>query len=220
MQFCRSQSGQRRRVGGESGRRWWWRWRGDGMGWGGCGGSVTGRGRGSGCFTRPLTFTSLAFQSAVSIKDGCCSSVSPIHHHRAGAADGRLGVMEGERVCWEGGGSEVGRTQLRLQREEFVSSFFWEKCFQVQTEKKKASGEEHPQRAEAAICPGICFAQGGTTVLRWESKCAKKNQQQQQTNKQNVSTATIKQLVATFPHQRSAGRQSQTQINRRGGENR
>lgn len=156
----------------------------DGMGWGGCGGSVTGRGRGSGCFTRPLTFTSPAFQSAVSIKDGCCSSMSPIHHHRAGAADGRLGVMEGERVCWEGGGSEVGRTQLRLQREEFVSSFFWEKCFQVQTEKKKASGEEHPQRAEAAICPGICFAQGGTTVLRWESKCAKKTQQQQQTNKQ------------------------------------
>lgn len=144
-------------------------------GWDGGGGSVTGRGRGSGCFTRPLTFTSPAFQSAVSIKDGCCSSVSPIHHHRAGAADGRLGVMEGERVCWEGGGgSEVGRTQLRLQREEFVSSFFGEKCFQVQTEKKKASGEEHPQRAEAAICPGICFAQGGTTVLRWESKCAKK----------------------------------------------
>lgn len=104
--------------------------------WGvwGEGRSVTGRGRGSGCFTRPLTFTSPAFQSAVSIKDGCCSSVSPIHHHRPGAADGRLGVMEGERVCWEGGeeggeeggrGSEVGRMQLSLEREEFVFSFFF-----------------------------------------------------------------------------------------------
>lgn len=38
-----------------------------------------GRGRGSGCFMRPLTFTSPAFQSAVSIKDGCSSYVFPIH---------------------------------------------------------------------------------------------------------------------------------------------
>lgn len=49
----------------------------------GCVGNVgacsLARGRGSGWFMRPLTFTSPAFQSAVSIKDGCSSYVFPIH---------------------------------------------------------------------------------------------------------------------------------------------
>lgn len=44
----------------------------------------TVRGRGSGCFMRPLTFTSPAFQSAVSIKDGCSSYVFPIHQRQRG----------------------------------------------------------------------------------------------------------------------------------------
>lgn len=61
-------------------------------------GSVV-RGRGSGCFMRPLTFTSPAFQSTVSIKDGCSSYVFPIHQRQRPHADGQLDVMEGEKVA-------------------------------------------------------------------------------------------------------------------------
>lgn len=60
-----------------------------------------GRGRGSGCFMRPLTFTPPAFQSAVSIKDGCSSYVFPIHQRPRDTgphSDGQLDMMEGERV--------------------------------------------------------------------------------------------------------------------------
>lgn len=60
-----------------------------------------GRGRGSGCFMRPLTFTSPAFQSAVSIKDGCSSYVFPIHQRPRDTrphTDGQLDMMEGEKV--------------------------------------------------------------------------------------------------------------------------
>lgn len=60
-----------------------------------------GRGWGSGCFMRPLTFTSAAFQSAVSIKDGCSSYVFLIHQRPRDTrphADGRLDMMEEEKV--------------------------------------------------------------------------------------------------------------------------
>lgn len=54
---------------------------------------------GNGCFMRPLTFTSLAFQSAVSIKGGCSSYVFAIHQRPKETrphADGQLGMMERE----------------------------------------------------------------------------------------------------------------------------
>ena len=60
-----------------------------------------GRGWGSGCFMRPLTFTSPAFQSAVSIKDGCSSYVFPIHQRARDMrphTDRQLDMMEGEKV--------------------------------------------------------------------------------------------------------------------------
>lgn len=49
---------------------------------------------------RPLTFTSPAFQSAVSIKDGCSSYVFPIHQRRRDTrpGDGQLRLMEGGRA--------------------------------------------------------------------------------------------------------------------------
>lgn len=61
----------------------------------------TGRGRESGCFMRPLTFTSPAFQSAVSIKEGCSSYVFPIHQRPRDTrphTDGQLDMMEREKV--------------------------------------------------------------------------------------------------------------------------
>lgn len=60
-----------------------------------------GRGRGSGCFMRPLTFTSAAFQSTVSIKDGCSSYMFPIHQRLRDTrphTDGQLDMMEEEKV--------------------------------------------------------------------------------------------------------------------------
>lgn len=59
--------------------------------------SSAGHRQGSGCFMRPLTFTSPAFQSAVSIKDGCSSYVFPIHQRRRDVrphADRQLHMME------------------------------------------------------------------------------------------------------------------------------
>lgn len=53
----------------------------------------------NGCFMRPLTFTSLAFQSAVSIKGGCSSYVFPIHQRPKETrphTDGQLSMMERE----------------------------------------------------------------------------------------------------------------------------
>lgn len=82
------------------------------------GGGSVGRGRGSGCFMRPLTFTSPAFQSAVSIKDGCSSYVFPIHQRPRDTrphTDGQLDMMEGERVGIrqgrEGGKVEILRNE-------------------------------------------------------------------------------------------------------------
>lgn len=189
-------------------------WQGDGTGGGG--GSVTGRGRESGCFTRPLTFTSPALQSAVSIKDGCCSDVAPIHHRRRGAADGRLGVMEGERVCREGRGGRGGGIRGREDAAEGggkgfpLLQFFF--LLLSSTNRKKRHLEKNIC-AEGWSCIYLSRNSLCTRLGRPSGGGRNANTNSSKQMQQNVSTATMKQLFDTFPHQSSAEHQHQAQTN-------
>ena len=147
-----------------------------------------GRGRGSGCFMRPLTFTSPAFQSAVSIKDGCSSYVFPIHQRPRDArprTDGQLDMMEGERVCITQG----SEGKVKILRNENEKKTDHQRGMQLKSQSRPENGEGKMsgtnkmvlqvclvQRAEAAFCLVECalfkvgclpLSQAQSTVSRY-----------------------------------------------------
>lgn len=116
---------------------------------------------------RPLTFTSPAFQSAVSIKEGCSSYVFPIHQRPRDTrphTDGQLDMMEREKVDirqwrekkWKYWGRKWEKGVRKVE-------FNWKQ--QREWRRRKWSKMSSMQTAEAAICPAICFVQGGPLSL-------------------------------------------------------
>lgn len=135
---------------------------------------------------RPLTFTSPAFQSAVSIKDGCTSYVFPIHQRPRDArphTDGQLDMMEGERVRIREGRGWKCREMKKEENEKIrvtkvECSWKYSHGQRMATEKRS---QVHTTMGEEEFCAKswssilsrwICFVQGGLLPLRRHSlKC-------------------------------------------------
>ncbi|KAI9539511.1 hypothetical protein NQZ68_005591 [Dissostichus eleginoides] len=125
---------------------------------------------------RPLTFTTPAFQSAVSIKDGCSSYVFPIHQRPRDArprTDGQLDMMEGERVGIRQG-SEGKVKILRNEKEKNGSQKRNAAEITVKAREWRRKNVRDLEKVDEVSIPGdkvceVCVGQEGVQLCSSEA---------------------------------------------------